>query len=113
MGDVAYTLAPTEILRDFDQTAERMRGDLRASGWRESTRISPERWSSPDRRRTLPLAAAWELARRDAAREAATAPAPRPAPVVDRSPDYDQTTTTPDDVHGAIVRTGCAGRQSP
>jgi hypothetical protein len=70
----AYTLSAAALLRDFEATADRMRGDLRAAGWREGSRVSPERWTSPDRRRSLGLAAAWELAHRDALREATDTP---------------------------------------
>lgn len=47
----------------FDLAADRMSDALRACDWTEA---DDGRWTSPDRKLSLTLAAAWERARRDA-----------------------------------------------
>ncbi len=114
MAHAAYILSPAATVVDFEATAERMRGDLRLAQWRELPQTSPERWCSPDRKRTLALVAAWECARRDAAREASP-----PIPLtprrleLDRSPDFDQRVSNDDDVHGATLPTSADTGESP
>lgn len=97
MACIACSLAPSATVVDFEATAERMRGDLRLVQWRELPQTSPERWCSPDRKRTLSLVSAWECARRDAAREEEPPLTPRVLEL-DRSPDFDQRTEN-DDQH--------------
>jgi len=111
MSDAAYTLSPRELHRDFEATADRMRGDLRSAGWRELPRTSPERWCSPDRKRTLNLVSAWECARRDATREEEPPVTPRRLEL-DRSPDFDQRVES-DDVHDATLPTSADAEESP
>lgn len=48
----------------FDAAEDTLSDALRAAGWIESE--DGDRWLSPDRKLRLPLAAAWERARRDA-----------------------------------------------
>lgn len=55
--------APTP---QWDDTAERLRADLRAAQWECVATLPRERWRDPARRRVLPLGAAWERARADA-----------------------------------------------
>jgi hypothetical protein len=56
------------LVKRLDQTADAMREDLAAAGWAETEDLS-DRWRSPDRKRSLPLAAAWELLRTDTIRD--------------------------------------------
>lgn len=91
----AHELA-TPLRADFGRTAAAMREDLEAEGWAQLPNTRPERWRSPERKRVLPLADAWVMARADAAG------AQRAAPVVptrvDRSAEFDQ--SGPDDFNG-------------
>lgn len=50
----------------WDDTAERMRADLRAAQWECVATLPRERWRDPARRRVLSLGEAWERARADA-----------------------------------------------
>jgi hypothetical protein len=50
----------------WDDTAERMRADLRAAQWECVATLLRERWRDPARRRVLALGEAWERARADA-----------------------------------------------
>lgn len=66
MGTNAPPKAP-----DFERTAAFMQADLRASRW---TELPHNRWRSFDLKHTLPLATAWQVARRDAAEADDTPP---------------------------------------
>jgi len=111
MSSATYAITPAATVADFELTAERMRGDLRLAGWRELPRTSPERWCSPDRKRTLNLISAWECARRDATREEEPPVTPRRLEL-DRSPDFDQRVES-DDVHDATLPTSADAEESP
>lgn len=128
---VPYALVPATRLADFDASAERLRGDLRACGWTRSP-SAVERWVSRDMKHTLTLAAAWELARKDEASlydapplGPEASPPPRPSPVVVRDPDYcdrgppdfDQRSSNDDEaspqraLHGGNVAPDARGRK--
>lgn len=92
---IPYNL--TTPATDFDRTAEAMRGDLRGSDWYELPHTTPERWRSPDRRLVLPLASAWDRARRDAEEAPAATRTPPRELTVDRDPALDQRTPDNDD----------------